>query len=72
MSRRQQHIGHDTRELRNGARPQVGTPCLSGDIVNNLTVDLDMREYDYAGSVQSLAGDRSALQDRYRLEGPRC
>lgn len=70
-SRRQRHIGHNSGELRDGARPEVGPPCLSGDIEHDLTVDLDMPECDHAVSVRSLEGDRGALQDRNCLEGQR-
>jgi hypothetical protein len=44
---------------------------LTEDIEHDLTVDLDMREYDRAGSVQALSGDRKALQDRHCLKGLR-
>jgi hypothetical protein len=42
---------------------------LSGDLEDDLTVDLEADEDDYAVPVQALAGDLSALRDAHRLEG---
>ena len=67
-SRRQEGIEENARILRDGAGPEVGPPCLSGHLEDELAIDHEARENDHAMPIQALASDLSALQDAHGLE----